>query len=192
MAGDVLIRQIQLGREHLLNIGSQRILALAKHFFFVSELNGCQICNARPYGQNGSVPLAERFHVLSNLRTRANQAHLTDQDIPELGQFVEFRYSKKLPNTRDSMVSGDCDQIPAAVRHHRAKFPNPEGAEVEANPFLREQNRQPTIEKNCQSNDEQDRRKYNQRHETDHDIAKSLRDHKQSKCNRKPLTGALC
>lgn len=130
MVRNVLIRQIQLGREHLLNIGLERIRALPKHFFFVSEFNGCQVCDSGPYRQNGSVSFSKRFHVLRNLRTWTNQAHLTYENIPELGQFIEFGHSKESSHSRDSTIAGDSNQAPAVIRYHRAKFPNPESTEM--------------------------------------------------------------
>src|SRR5216683_4870094 len=60
---------------------------------------------ARPHFQNSSpVPNVVNFKLVRNWRARANERHVSAQDVPELGEFVQTGLSQKSSDESHSRI----------------------------------------------------------------------------------------
>lgn len=87
----------------------------------------------------------EAFDVVRALGARADQAHVSAQDVPELREFVEIPAAEEGTDTQQSRVavrSAHVDMIRCGgVGFHAAEFPEREVASVGAHAYLREKYR---------------------------------------------------
>ncbi len=154
---------IEIEVEHLAaaDVASSRHLPRAREARQDRETAGV------PIGFQGFQPLA----ITKLQRTRADQAHLSDQDVPELGKFVEAGPTQESTQGRDSGIILDLEQDAAGglvlrferdesslgVGNHGPEFQTPECPTTETYPLLAKEDRTPRIETNQESNDQHDR-----------------------------------
>ena len=105
-----------------------------------------------------------------------DQAHLPDEDVPELGKLVDAGTPEEPAQGRDPRVVLDLEedtafrlvpglQVPEpllGVRHHGPEFQAPELLTTQAHPLLPEQDRPSRIEPDQQPDDRHERRQEDQ------------------------------
>src|SRR5262249_8327172 len=77
--------------------------------------------------------IREILQPLRSLRAWPDQAHLSPQHVPELGQFVEPRLAEELADPGDADVVGACDHdagLGLGIGHHRAELVHLEFVEL--------------------------------------------------------------
>lgn len=79
----------------------------SKRFLFV-EINGWA-CNAGPRGENLLLLLRVARCIERHFGTRANETHVTNQDVYELGQFIKFRFAEPAPEGGNPRIAGGGD-----------------------------------------------------------------------------------
>ena len=112
---------------------------------------------------------------------RADQRKISDQnDIEELGQFIEARLADKAPDAGDARVSlGDelrCSRV-GLVDIHRAELVDLDQLVVEAVALLLEQDRSAAVEFDCDRNHGHNRRQGDERERADHFVEQPFHHH---------------
>jgi len=118
-----------------------RVRSKLKKLRFLPVCQRCQIRDAGANSQNFLIISTEKLYVFRNFRTWANQAHISEEYVKQLGKFIEFRLSENATKTRHSKISGDGELAAPKrrIRHHSAKLVDDKSAQTLADPFLPEE-----------------------------------------------------
>jgi hypothetical protein len=77
-----------------------------------------------------------RLDLLGQQRARAHEAHLSDEDVPELRELIERGRPEQSPDARHPCIAGGSLALPVGPDHHRAELPAPEPPPGPSNPLL--------------------------------------------------------
>ena len=118
-----------------------RVRSKLKKLRFLPICQRCQIRDAGANSQNLLIISTEKLHVFRNFRTWANQAHISEEHVEQLGEFIEFCFPENASKTRHSAISGDGDlaALKRRIRYHSTKLVDHKSAQTLADPFLTEE-----------------------------------------------------
>ena len=110
-------------------------------------------------------------------RTGSDAGHVTEEDVPELGQFVDRPAAQE---SADAGAAGVVFRCPdgagrgLGAHPHRAKLEDHEGAAVEAHPLLAVEERAPVLQLDQQHDDGQEREECDHRGGGENDVHRTL------------------
>ena len=92
---NVLFGEFQLPRENLLAIRRIRIWSSGEDGLLIAESDRRGIGEARPDREHPVPSVPMHLGPFRDLRPWADEAHLADQDVPELREFVQLGPAEK-------------------------------------------------------------------------------------------------
>src|SRR6185436_14388385 len=107
--------------------------------------------------------LSQLGHEMRPLRSGTNEAHLTLQNVPKLGNLIDSNLANDATYTRRAIVflAGPNRTILFGINSHRAKLGQHKSATVLADSFLLVKNRTLRLELDQHSRDQNDRQREN-------------------------------
>src|ERR1700722_9902891 len=75
-----------------------------EQFFFVAIRDGGEIGHAGTHREHLALERGIRGNVSRNLRARADEAHFTDKDVPQLRKLVELQAPQPMPYGGDAGI----------------------------------------------------------------------------------------
>ncbi|CAD5376994.1 hypothetical protein OF001_U190030 [Pseudomonas sp. OF001] len=83
------------------------------------------------------------INVLWNLRARSDYAHVSDENVEKLWEFVEFGLAQEFSGSGYSIVAsyGQLQTFFLGINSHCAEFENSESSSMPANTLLSEEDR---------------------------------------------------
>lgn len=103
-----------------------------QQLFLVTVGQGGRAGDAGAHGQDAALFGGVEGDVAWILRPRTDQAHVADQDVDQLRQFVQFGPAQETPHAGDAWIASGGDARPLAVRadNHAAEFVEAEGPAI--------------------------------------------------------------
>src|SRR5262249_40871804 len=99
--------------------------------------------DAGPYRMPPCLPRRVAGQVLHQKRTRAHEAHVANQDVPQLRQLIEAACAQESPESGEPLVVWKETSTVIVSVVHGPKLHERKGPSVEARPALPEQHRRP-------------------------------------------------
>ena len=96
---------MHLSRNAVPDVEFLQVVRIFQQHLFVSEVDRGWIGDPGLEIQDFPLFGCVLLDILGNLRPRADQAHLSLQDIPKLGQFIQFCLSEDSANPSNARIS---------------------------------------------------------------------------------------
>ena len=109
-------------RKNNLVVVTLRIVNERKDLLLVGIFERCRPCYSGTQTKHVSRFAFKGVGISGNIRTRPDKGHVADEDIPQLGQFVEFVFAQYMPQRRDTVLSCHRYVRTAMIYDHRAKL----------------------------------------------------------------------
>ena len=155
----VVPRHPDLVRKDDVDVGLLRIPALGQEVGLVPVDDGRDVRDPGACLEDRAIVLRVHHDVLLELGPRADQAHVSAQDVPELRQLVDLGLPQEVSDARDSRVAAHRD--PRAdlrgVVDHGAELEHGERPEVPPHAPLAEEHGARAVEPDRDGRDQEDR-----------------------------------
>ena len=112
-----------------------------------------------------SIMLHDLVDVELALRTRTDERHVSDEDIPKLGQLIEVMCSQKLPHLGEARVATYLQQVGTillGIHPHATKLVDEERLAMQSDALLLVDDRQAILHADGKSYHQAYRREYHQ------------------------------
>lgn len=126
---------------------------------FLTQSDGCQAGNAGPHVKHRRKAFGGLRYRTCRRRSWSNKAHVANEHIPELWQFVDMPMSEDTPQTRRSKRLVPAGRQTVVTATHRAQFPHQERGFRRLHPLGAKKRRMPIDHGNQDSTKEDNRRR---------------------------------
>ena len=158
-ARDAGLREPDLLGQDRAHVDLLGVAVAVEQLGLVAESHRGQIGDPRAHVEDVAIIVVEHLHVAADLGTRADQAHVTAQDVVELRQLVELGMAQEAAETGDTriVVSGHTRADGIRAHLHGAELVQAERAEREPDALLLVQHRHPVHQQHRQRHHRQQR-----------------------------------
>ena len=142
----------------------------------MAELQRGKIRNARAQVQYLTLRFGVKCHIAGHFRPWADKTHVAEENIEDLGEFVEFCPPEQAPDLSDPVVIpyGDGTAQLFGVDNHGPELEDIEWPSAQAHTLLPEYYRAPVFGFNQDGNNRHERPKQEQPQDTTKDIQKTF------------------
>jgi hypothetical protein len=127
--------------EHDLDVGGLGVRRGRQDGLLVAVGDRGEVGEAGAHLEDAGVRLRETLHVARHLGARPDEAHVADEDVPELGQLVELEAAEHAADAGDARVAAGRHLGPARRLPHRAELQDAERPPAPAGADLPEEHR---------------------------------------------------
>ena len=144
----VLACHADLVGQHDVDVGLLGVLALREQLGLVAVDDRRHVRDPGARLENGAVVLRVHQDVLLELGTRAHQAHVAHEHVPQLRQLVDLGVAQEVPDPGDPLILAhrDAGAELGGVVHHGPELDDVERLQMPSHPPLAEEHRARAVE----------------------------------------------
>lgn len=114
---------------------------LSQQLFLIAVFDAGRTCNTGTKLKDATVVALKLVGIARHVGAWPNEAHLSNEDIDQLGEAVHLAVAQPVAHTRNARVVGRGDRVAFGLVVHGTELTNPERLAAFSDAFLEKENR---------------------------------------------------